>query len=244
MRNFKFTLAYDGTDFHGWQRQVGLRTVQQTLEEAIEEIVGSACTTTASGRTDAGVHALGQVVQFFASTRLEPSILMRGVNAKLSADVRVIEASEVSQAFHATFDTKSKRYRYQIDNGAVADPFLRRVAWHVPRVLDETAMHRAGQVLVGRHDFRSFETDWPNRMSSVRTIVDLSVARSSSRVLIEVEADGFLYNMVRCIAGTLARVGTGARSEEFVGQALAAHDRTKAGPNAPPQGLFLVSVRY
>jgi tRNA pseudouridine38-40 synthase len=148
------------------------------------------------------------------------------------------------QAFHATLDAKSKRYRYVIDNGWIANPFQLRYSWHVHPPLDEAAMNRAAQSLVGRHDFRSFETDWPNRTSSIRTVLDLKVRRLDDSVIIEVEADGFLYNMVRSITGTLMLVGAGKRPEAWVSDVLAAESRVAAGPTAPPQGLFLVEVRY
>ncbi len=244
MRNIKLILCYDGTEFHGWQRQPSLRTVQQVLEEAIERLTGVRPSTTASGRTDAGVHAMGQVVHFLTASRHEPETFVRALNAMLPQDVRVLDASEMPQAFHSTLDARSKRYRYSIDNARIASPFQLRYSWHVARPLDIGAMGRAGAFLLGRHDFRSFETNWPNRMSSVRTIYDVTVAREGDLVMIEVEADGFLYNMVRSIAGTLVLVGQGKRPESWVADVLAAQDRVEAGPTAPPQGLFLLTVRY
>jgi tRNA pseudouridine38-40 synthase len=244
MRNIKLTLAYDGTDFHGWQRQPGLRTVQETLEEAIQRLTGVRAKTTASGRTDAGVHACAQVIHFFTSSQHSTDTFVRGLNALLPVDLRVLHAVDKPQAFHATLDAISKRYRYVIDNQPIASPFHLRYSWHVRRALDEASMQRAGNTLRGRHDFHSFETDWPNRMSSVRTILDLSVVRSAGFVTIEVEADGFLYNMVRSIAGTLVWVGLGKRPVEWVAEVLAAESRVAAGPTAPACGLFLVEVRY
>jgi len=244
MRNIMLTLSYDGTDFHGWQRQRDLRTVQQTLEDALRELTGGSPTTTASGRTDAGVHALGQVVHFYTDSRHSCPTFVRGLNALLPRDVRVLEAQEMPQAFHATLDARSKRYRYVIDNGTVACPFQLRYSWHVRPPLDAGAMNRAGRSLLGRHDFRSFETNWPNRTSSVRTILDLAVEKTGQVVAIEVEADGFLYNMVRAIAGTLVLVGAGKRPLSWVSEVLAAQNRIAAGPTAPPQGLFLVKARY
>jgi tRNA pseudouridine38-40 synthase len=244
MRNIKLTLCYDGSDFHGWQRQPGLRTVEQVLEDAILHLTGQAAAATASGRTDAGVHALGQVVHFLTSSQHSCETFERALNALLPRDVRVLDASEMPQAFHATLDARSKRYRYVIDNARIADPFQIRYSWHVPRPLDSARMDRAARALLGRHDFRSFETDWPNRESSVRRVLDLTVERSGSVVTFEVEADGFLYNMVRSIAGTLVLVGSGKRPEEWVGEVLAAESRAQAGPTAPPQGLFLLRVHY
>jgi tRNA pseudouridine38-40 synthase len=244
VRNIKLTICYDGTDFRGWQRQPGHRTVQEVLEAAIERLTGAHSRTTACSRTDAGVHARGQVVHFFTACRLPLSVIVRALNALMPRDVRVLDAVEMPQSFHSTLDAISKRYRYQIDNQTYADPFLLRTSWHVLHRLDVAAMRRAGGALVGRHDFRSFETEWPNRTSSVRTILDLTVSRADNLVSIEVEADGFLYNMVRAIAGTLMLVGTGKRPEGWVGDVLRAGTRTEAGPTAPPQGLFLLVVRY
>ncbi len=169
---------------------------------------------------------------------------VRALNALLPRDVRVLDAAEMPQAFHSTLDATSKRYGYAIDNARIASPFQLRYCWHVPRPLDVAAMERAGASLLGRHDFRSFETEWPNRMSSVRTILALTVVRRGDAVTIEVEADGFLYNMVRSIAGTLVLVGTGKRPESWVAEVLAAQTRVEAGPTAPPQGLCLMLVRY
>lgn len=244
MRNIQLTLAYDGTGFHGWQRQPAQRTVQEVLEDGLKQLTGTATSATAASRTDSGVHALGQSVHFLTTSSHPPETFVRALNALLPADVRVQSARERPQAFHATFDARSKRYRYVIDNGLFASPFQLRYSWHVRRALDVGAMEAAAAVLLGRHDFHSFETDWPNRTSSVRTIIDLRIERSDAFVTIEVEADGFLYNMVRSITGTLMWVGTGKRKVGWVADVLKAESRIEAGPTAPPQGLFLVAVRY
>jgi tRNA pseudouridine38-40 synthase len=244
MRNIKLLLSYDGTDFSGWQRQPDRRTVQQVLEEAIGQLTGGIPATNASGRTDAGVHALGQVVHFYTASRHPPEVFVKALNAMLPRDVRVRGAWEMPQSFHATLDAKAKLYRYVIDNGRIADPFQTRYSWHVYQPLDTNAMHRAAQALKGRHDFHSFETDWPNRTSSVRTITHVAVNRMNDVVWIDVEADGFLYNMVRAITGTLVEVGKGKWPGSKVAEVLAAEDRREAGPTAPAQGLFLVRVRY
>ncbi len=244
MRNIKLELSYDGTDFHGWQRQPDHRTVQQVLEEAIEQLTGVCPATNASGRTDAGVHALGQVVHFYTASRHPPEVFVKALNAMLPDDVRIRGAWEMPQSFHATLDARAKLYRYVVDNHPFADPFQRRYSYHVHQQLDVAAMHRAAQSLRGRHDFHSFETQWPNRTSSVRTITHIAVNRMNDFVWIDVEADGFLYNMVRSISGTILLVGKGRWPEERVAEALKAEDRREAGPTAPPQGLFLVRVQY
>jgi tRNA pseudouridine38-40 synthase len=244
MRNIKLILSYDGTDFSGWQRQLDRRTVQQVLEEAVGQLTGTVPATNASGRTDAGVHALGQVVHFYTASRHPVPVFVKALNAILPADVRVRSAWEMPQAFHATLDAKAKLYRYVIDNHPIADPFQTRYSNHVYQPLDVVLMNQAAMALKGRHDFHSFETHWPNRTSSVRTITHIAVNRMNDFVWIDVEADGFLYNMVRTITGTLVLVGTGRWPATRVAEALAAEDRRAAGPTAPPQGLFLVQVRY
>jgi tRNA pseudouridine38-40 synthase len=245
MRNFKLTLSYDGTDFFGWQTQPGFRTVQETLEGAVAKVTGEErVRLNASGRTDTGVHALGQVANGFSATRLEPEVLLRAINANLPGDVAVLAVEEKPQAFDANRDTLRKLYRYVIHDGEVPSPFLRRYACQSRRRLDAAAMARAAEPLKGRHDFRSFETDWPNRLSSVRTITHLAVNRAGDYLWIDVEADGFLYNMVRAIAGTLMNVGRGYWPEGQVAEILQAGDRTLAGPTAPACGLFLVRVAY
>jgi tRNA pseudouridine38-40 synthase len=245
MRNIKLILRYDGTDFGGWQTQPNARTVQEELEKAIRSVTqDERVRANASGRTDAGVHALGQVVNFYSATRLDCDTLQKAINANLPEDVAVAACEDVPQSFCANKDAVRKLYRYQIDDGRVPDPFQRRFAWQPRRKLDVAAMHRSAQCLVGRHDFRSFETNWPNRLTSVRTISLLTVERVEGLIRIEVEADGFLYNMVRSIVGTLYQVGRGYWPEGKVRQVLEAMDRREAGPTAPPQGLFLVKVTY
>jgi tRNA pseudouridine38-40 synthase len=245
MRNVRLTLAYDGTDFRGWQTQLGLRTVQETLESAISAVTGEErVRVNASGRTDAGVHAAGQVVNFFTGCSLAPDVLLRAVNANLPPDVIVKKSAEAPQAFDANRDALRKLYRYVIHDGPVPDVFLRRFACHVKWRLDAEVMRRAAQPLLGRHDFHSFETDWPNRLSSIRTITHSAVNRAGDYIWIDVEADGFLYNMVRAIAGTLINVGRGYWPHQRVAEILNAEDRTEAGPTAPPHGLFLMRVTY
>jgi tRNA pseudouridine38-40 synthase len=244
MRNIKLTLSYDGTDFFGWQTQPGFRTVQEILEAAIAEITGERVHANASGRTDTGVHAVGQVVNFYTTTQHSPDVLVRALNAHLPPDVIVREAADVPQAFDANRDAKRKLYRYVIHDGAAPDPFLRRYCHQSRHPLDADAMKRSAECLRGRHDFRSFETDWPNRMSSVRTITHLTLSRFGEWTWLDVEADGFLYNMVRAIAGTLMNVGRGYWPESKVAEILQAGDRRLAGPTAPAQGLFLMRVTY
>jgi tRNA pseudouridine38-40 synthase len=245
MRNIKLTLSYDGTDFYGWQTQPKFRTVQDTVEQAIAKLTGSErIRLNASGRTDAGVHAVGQVANFFTESKLAGEVLIRAVNDHLPDDVVITEAEDVPEAFDATRHATSKLYRYVIHDGAVPDPFQRRYACQSHWTLDDQAMARAAEPLLGRHDFHSFESHWPNRVSSVRTVTRLSVNRSLDTIRIEMEADGFLYNMARAIAGTLINVGRGYWPETKVAEILHAENRARAGPTAPAKGLFLMRVTY
>jgi tRNA pseudouridine38-40 synthase len=244
MRNVRLTLSYDGTEFHGWQTQPGFRTVQETLEQAIGRLTGETVRVNASGRTDTGVHAVGQVVNFYSDTHHPPDVLVPAINAHLPADIVVREAVDMPQAFDANRDAKRKLYRYVIHDGSVPDVFLRRYSCHSRHRLDDQAMRLAAEPLRGCHDFHSFETNWPNRMSSVRTITYLALQRFGDWIWLDVEADGFLYNMVRAIAGTLINVGRGYWPASRVAEILTAEDRRLAGPTAPPQGLFLMRVVY
>jgi tRNA pseudouridine38-40 synthase len=245
VRNIALTILYDGTDFNGWQTQPGYRTVQEMLEGAIAALTGEPrIRLNASGRTDAGVHAVGQVANFYTAAEYPPEVIVKAVNARLPPDVVVTGAVDRPQGFDANKDAKRKLYRYVTHDGPVPIPFLRRYACHVRHHLDAAAMRRASRCLIGRHDFHSFETDWPNRQSSIRTITHLGVSRAGEYIWIDVEADGFLYNMVRSIAGTLMDVGRGHIPEAAVAEILNAEDRRKAGPTAPPQGLFLMRVTY
>jgi tRNA pseudouridine38-40 synthase len=245
MRNLVVTLSYDGTDFNGWQTQPGYRTVQETLEKALADFTGEPrVRVNASGRTDAGVHAVGQVANFYTVAPYPAAVFVRAVNARLPPDIVISDAREADQAFDANKDAKRKLYRYVIHDGPVPSPFLRRYAYHIRRRLDAAAMRRASRCLIGRHDFHSFETEWPNRLSSIRTVTHLGLSRAGEYIWIDVEADGFLYNMVRSIAGTLIDVGRGHIPEGRIEEILKAEDRRLAGPTAPPQGLFLMRVTY
>jgi tRNA pseudouridine38-40 synthase len=245
MPNFRFLLSYDGTEFHGWQTQPGLRTVQETLECAIQEVTREErVRVNASGRTDTGVHAVGQVVNVCSATKLAPAVLRRAVNANLPEDVIIRQAEIVADGFDANRDAVRKLYRYVLHDGDVPDLFHRRYSHHCRYKLDAAAMARAAQVLVGTHDFRCFETEWPNRATSVRTITHLAVERAGDWITLDVEADGFLYNMVRAITGTLINVGRGYWPVEHVARILECGDRAQAGPTAPARGLFLVRVSY
>jgi tRNA pseudouridine38-40 synthase len=271
MPAFKLILCYDGTAYAGWQSQRNKPTVQDTLEAAIREVTGQSLRVLASGRTDAGVHALGQVVGFEVDTRLSAEVFHRALNANLPDDIAILELSEVPAGFHPTHHAVRKRYRYIIYDGPHRNVFQRQYCWQYPYgVLDADAMHAAAAALLGRHDFSSFESQGSRRKSSVRTISHISVCRrgtvgsdlpsadavragegrgessesSGPWIVVEVEADGFLYNMVRAIVGTLAEVGGGIRPVTWPAEVMQAANRGAAGRTAPPQGLFLVNVDY
>ena len=266
-RWLKLTVAYDGRAYAGWQVQPDKPTVQGAFEATWQKLTQESVHVTAAGRTDAGVHALGQVVGVSTQTRLSNDDLHRGLNALLPADIAVLNIEDAHERFHATYEAIGKRYRYHIHNARSPSVFDRHYAWHYPHPLDAAAMHAAGHALVGRHDFSSFESAGSERPDSIRTITELTVTRgehvgeflrnsklavserlpnvqSSDRITIEVAGDGFLYNMVRAIVGTLVEVGRGTRDANWPAQVLAARDRRQAGQTAPPHGLFLVSVDY
>jgi tRNA pseudouridine38-40 synthase len=248
MPTFKLTIAYDGTKFSGWQFQPDRRTVQGAVQTAWQQITGEAVQVSATSRTDAGVHAAGQVVGVSSATHLDATQLYRAINAKLPEDVVLVSVEEVPAGFHATRDAKGKRYRYRIHNERTRPLFERTIVWHVPQPLNADVMQRAGQALVGTHDFASFQAAGSQRESTVRTITAIEVRRGTddlaSRVEIDVAGDGFLYNMVRIIVGSLVDVGIGRREETWLAAALAARDRRAAGKTAPPQGLCLWHVDY
>ncbi len=248
MRTFRLTLAYDGTRFAGWQVQPGQSTVQGVLEQAVEQITGHATRVVASGRTDAGVHARRQVASFRSATRLTSDVLCRALNACTPDEVFVWSVDQMPDDFHALRSAISKRYRYAVQDGPIRDLFTRQCAWWVAETLDLQAMRHAARSLVGRHDFSSFEAAGSPRKTSVRQVSLLSIERgqaSMSRpIWIDIQADGFLYNMVRNIVGTLVEVGRGRNSADWVENVLAARDRSRAGPTAPAHGLTLWEVHY
>lgn len=263
MRNIRLTLAYDGTNYCGWQVQPNGTSVQSVVETAIEKLTLQASSVFAAGRTDAGVHALGQVVNFHTNSEIPCEKIRSGLQRFLPTDVAVRRVEDVPGGFHARYDAQSKRYRYVILNSRARMPFVERYTYHIGHKLDAAAMHKAAQCLVGTHDFRSFESQFPNRSSSVRTVSELRVARYADWTLwsqqkpsqateeadgdflyFDIVADGFLYNMVRSIVGTLLKVGYGQWSRDTVREILENQTRDHAGATAPPQGLYLVEVDY
>lgn len=248
MRCVKLTLAYDGTNYCGWQVQKSGQTIQLVIEQAVQRLTGETLRVTASGRTDSGVHALGQVASFQTACSLPMHAFVLGLNTYLPPDVRIQEAREVPIPFDPIRDARSKRYRYQVQEGPIPDVFQRRFAWYQPGFLDLDAMHQAAELLVGRMDFAAFQTSGSPRASTIRHVQELEIVRHrgelSSLIRFEIESNGFLYNMVRNIVGTLVLVGKGRHPWTWVQEVLASRDRRQAGPTAPPQGLFLLRVTY
>ncbi len=248
-RTIRLRVAYDGTRYSGWQAQPGRTTVQGSLAEAIGRVSGEDLLPTGASRTDAGVHALDQVVAFSTQSPHEPAVWLRALNAWLPPDITVTACDLAPEGFDPISAARSKRYRYRVHD-AVPKPILsRQLVWRWRSRLDVEAMMAAAPALVGEHDFTSFETTPSTRRSKVRTIHSLLVRRTAApgagpggEVWIEVEGNGFLYNMVRIIAGSLVMVGAGRRSPAWLAEALAAKSRPAAGPTAPPQGLCLVSI--
>lgn len=247
MRTFKLTIAYDGTNYCGWQVQVNGPTVQAELEKAIAQVSGQRARVTGSGRTDSGVHALAQVAGFQSTNPMTCLQWQRAINGRLPDDIRVSSVEELDGPFDPVRDTKRKRYRYVLCDEAPHDVFRRQYRWHVPVRLDEQRMHAAAQVLCGQHDFASFQSAGSPRATTTRTVFEISVTRGIGRtdeVVVEIEADGFLYNMVRNIVGVLVDVGHGKLSASDIEAILEVRDRQQAGRTAPACGLFLVSVEY
>ncbi len=248
MRSLRIELAYDGTAYCGWQSQAVGRSIQDTFELAWCRVTREQVRVAASGRTDAGVHAVGQVVSLQTATSLTPETLRRALNANLPDDIRVREVAEATIGFHATRDACWKRYRYRIQMGSHPDIFEQRYAWFIPQRLDSAAMREAAGSLVGEHDFAAFQASGSPRRNTVRNVrrltVDLFRTELVDGVQIEIEANGFLYNMVRNIVGSLVEVGRGRQPAEWVGHVLNSRDRRQAGPTAPARGLTLVFVAY
>jgi len=250
MRNLKLVLAYDGSDFSGWQVQPDVATVQGTLASAIGRLTGEKVLPQGSGRTDAGVHALAQVATFMTESVIPAVNLVAALNDILPAAIRVIEASEVPNEFHARKSARAKTYRYRIFRGAICSPFLARYVWHYPFPLDERAMQEAAQRILGEHDFTSFAAVDPERgqengeISNIRSVFASHWERSGEELVYRIEGNGFLHHMVRNLVGTFILAGKGTIKPDAVTDILEARSRSAAGATAPASGLYLVSVKY
>jgi tRNA pseudouridine38-40 synthase len=246
MPSFKITIAYDGSPFVGWQRQATGTSIQGLIEDALRELDGRDVPVAGAGRTDAGVHALGQVASFTLARGASPDVVVRSLNAKLPAEVRIVSAEEVPVSFHARFNATSKTYRYRLWNADVPSPFERAYVWHVPGVLDVAAMAVAARLVEGRHDFAAFQTTGGASGPTERVVSTSTLTGPDEAGLItyQVTGDGFLRHMVRAIAGTLVEVGRGRQRPEWMRDVIASRDRSQAGKTAPAHGLFLVRVDY
>lgn len=250
MRNLKLILAYDGAEFSGWQVQPDTTTVQGTLASAIGRLTGEKVLPQGSGRTDAGVHAFAQVVTFVTESSVPTENFAKALNDILPASVRVLSAEEMPRGFHARHSAKAKTYRYRVYRGAICPPFLARYVWHYPYPLDEEAMARGAELVVGEKDFTSFAAVDPERgkdaetFSNIRTIFTSDWRRDGEEFVYTVRGSGFLHHMVRNLVGTFILVGRGTLQIDDVTRILAAKDRSSAGATAPASGLYLVNVEY
>ncbi len=251
LRNIKLTIEYDGTEFNGWQIQGKKeRTIQGEIKKALSKITGQSVTIFGSGRTDSGVHALGQVTHFKTESRLPAQEMLRALNANLPDDIAILKVEDVPANFHAQFKAKSKVYRYTILNRSARGAQLRNFCLFYPYPLNIRLMREEAKVLVGRKDFRSFCASDPKRYpkekkeSTVRTVKRITIQKKADFVLIDIEADGFLYKMVRNIVGTLLAVGSGQLKAGITEKILKAKDRTQAPKTAPAKGLCLLKVKY
>lgn len=245
MKNVKIIIEYDGTDYHGWQCQADLPTVQKTIEDAIRKITRENVKITGSGRTDAGVHAIGQVANFFIETQMDTDTLRKALNSTLPRDISIIKAQEVPNGFHAQFSSRSKVYEYRIFNRPHPPALQRNRVWHIQEKLDTKKMREAAAYLEGTHDFSVFATADITVKTTVRTVKRVHVRKTREGIIsVEIEADGFLKRMVRMITGTLVETGRGKLTPEGFGQILAEGQKTKNVFTAPPSGLFLKKVIY
>ncbi|MGE5293682.1 MAG: tRNA pseudouridine(38-40) synthase TruA [Solirubrobacterales bacterium] len=248
LRNIKFTIAYDGCDYHGWQRQPGEVTVQEVVTEAIRSLVGPRARICGASRTDAGVSALGQVAVMQIDTPIPTENMVKAITDRLPANVAIVKAEDVPMGFDVIGDVVRKLYRYTIYCGPVRPVLHMRHCWHVPSELDVGRMNQAAGLLVGKKDFKSFAAAADRREDSVRTVFRCEVTEAPAEggrwVYVDAEGDGFLYNMVRNIVGTLVEVGVGRWAPEKMVEILEARDRKTAGPIAPPNGLCLMWIKY
>jgi tRNA pseudouridine38-40 synthase len=245
VRNIKLTIEYDGTAYHGWQIQPGLKTIQGVMRERIAQITQGKVNLLGAGRTDAGVHALGQVANFQTESAIDLTALQRGLNSLLAPDIVIKGIEEVEEGFHARFSARSKRYEYHILNRSYPSALLRAYAWFIPHKLDLASMERCGRLLIGSHDFSSFRASGDESRHSMREVIRLEIEqRKDNPIVVTIEANAFLREMVRSIVGTLVDVGRGKTSFEEFEEIFQARDRRKAGMTAPAHGLFLVEVKY
>ena len=244
-KNFKLIIEYDGSSYHGWQRQKNRKTIQGEIEKAIMTITGKKIALTGSGRTDAGVHAFGQVANFYCDTEISPEVFQRGLNSLMPKDIIIKECNTVNEKFHARYDAKTKTYRYRILNRTTPAAICRQYAWFIKKKLDLDAMQSAILHIIGTNDFKAFEGAGSPRSSTKRRVINAGLQQKEKEYLIfEIEEDGFLRFMVRNIVGTLLDVGLCKITPDDFKKILLSKDRNLAGATAPPHGLFLMNVKY
>lgn len=244
MRNIKLTIEYDGKKFGGWQKQPNELNIQGEIEQAIKQITGEDAELNASGRTDSGVHALGQVANFKTNSNLDIEKFAVAINSKLKKSIVIKKAEEVPENFHARYNCKGKKYRYIINNSYQGTAIYRDLECHIPQKLDIEKMQEGIKFFEGKHDFKGFKASGTSGKSTIREIYKAEVKQEGERIIIELTGNGFMYNMVRIISGTIVDVGLGKISPNQIPDIINAKDRTKAGKTLPASGLYLVEVYY
>ncbi len=244
MRNIKLTIEYDGKDFNGWQKQPNKLNIQGTIEQAIKAITGEDVELNASGRTDAGVHALNQVANFKTNSQIPIEKFAIAINSRLKKSIVIKKAEEVGERFHSRLNCKRKTYRYIINNSEMGSAIYRNLETHIPQKLDTEKMEKALKYFEGEHDFKAFKASGTSSKSSVRKIYATKLYKENDRIYIELTGNGFLYNMVRIIVGTLVDVGLGKIEPEEIIDIIKDGKRERAGKTLPPNGLYLISVMY
>ena len=245
MRNIKLTIEYDGKEFNGWQKQPNKLNIQGTIEQAIKTVTGEEIDLIGSGRTDAGVHAYGQVANFKTDSNIPIEKISIALNCNLKKSIRIISAEEVDDRFHSRLTCKRKTYRYVINNSEFSSAIYRNLETHIPQKLNIEKMKEAVCYFEGEHDFKAFKSSGTSSKSSIRTIYKAQVIQKpNNRIYIELTGNGFLYNMVRIIAGTLVEVGLEKIEPEYIKEIIKQKDRKLAGKTLPPNGLYLLNVEY
>lgn len=244
MRNIKLIIEYDGTEYKGWQKQPNRLNIQGEIERAIENITGEKVELIASGRTDAGVHAIGQVANFKTNSKFPIERIPIAINSQVKNSIRIKNAEEVDENFHSRYNCKKKTYRYIIDNSPYGSAIYRNIVYHLPMKLDIEKMKKAIKYFEGEHDFKAFRSSGTSSKNSIRTIYKADLLIEGTTIGIELTGNGFLYNMVRIISGTLVDVGLGKIKADDIPEIIESKDRTRAGKTLPPQGLMLLQVEY
>ena len=244
MRNIRLTIEYDGKEFNGWQKQPNKLNIQGNLEKVISDLTKEKIEIIGSGRTDAGVHALGQVANFKTNSNIPIEKFAIAINSRIKQSIRIKKAEEVDERFHSRYNCKRKTYRYIINTSETGSAIYRNLEYNIKMQLDVKKMQEAVKFFIGEHDFSAFKSSGTSSKSSVRTVYNAKVEQDGERIIIELTGNGFLYNMVRIISGTLVEVGLNKIKPEDITKIIESKDRQNAGKTLPPCGLYLVSVEY